>query len=215
MENPKPKRILLSLFVMTLIFAGNVSGQQYLTKINGWNAYVHLPPDYNTSSKKYPVIVFMPGIGEVGSNASEVLINGPGHFINQGHNMEFMVNGIKQTPIVISLQPPAAWPAPLYLNRQIDSIYKRFRIDTNRLALTGLSMGGSGWDNYVPASPSYWKRPASIVAMSAPPPATPVVNFANFAATGGRWWGFEGTNDYRQMDVIRDIMNGAIPGSAK
>ncbi|MBE2230861.1 MAG: tandem-95 repeat protein [Chitinophagaceae bacterium] len=36
-----------------------------------------------------------------------------------------------------------------------------------------------------------------------------------FAITGGKWWGFEGTTDYRSMDKVRDTMNAAVAGSAR
>ena len=143
-QNLKHLRGLLYLLILSSVISINSNAQQTLTTINGWNAYVHLPDDYNTSTKKYPVIVFISGLGEVGSNPADILVYGPARFISQGHDMKFMVNGIMQEPIVIAMQPPAAWPAPLYLNRQLDSIERRWRIDPNRLALTGFSMVPAG-----------------------------------------------------------------------
>ncbi len=206
---------LLVFLILTILSKTKVSAQQFLTTIDGWNAYVHLPDDYNTTTQKYPVILFVPGLGEVGTDASKLLVYGPSRFVDQGHNMQFTVNGVLEKPIVISIQPISGWPQGNLLNRKIDSIYARWRCDTNRLAVTGLSMGGWSWDNYVCTNMTYTRRPAAIVAMSAPPPDYPMANMANFANDGGKWWGFEGTLDYRQMDLIRDIMNNAVPGSAR
>ncbi len=201
-------------WLIALLITLPVSGQQTLTKIDGWNAYVHLPDDYSTSGQNYPVIIFIPGIGEVGTDASKLLLYGPSNFIAQGHNMQFVVNGTTEKPIVISIQPTASWPSATSINKKIDSVCLRWRVDINRVYLTGLSMGGCSWDTYVSANMTYANRIAAVVAMSAPPP--PVIGDMKFLSlTGGKWWGFEGTTDYRSMDKVRDTMNAAVLGSAR
>lgn len=190
-------------------------GDQTLTKVGAWNAYVHLPADYATSGKAYPAIVFIPGVGEVGTNAAAVLKYGPGYYIAKGHKMEFMVDGKLETPIVISLQPDKGWPSALTMNKYIDSVMKRWRIDVDRLYMTGLSMGGWSCDNYISGGEAYAKRPAAIVSMSAPDPDFPLINLRHYAYQGGVWWGFEGTQDYRKMDLTRDTLNNARAGTAR
>ena len=209
----KAKRVCL-YWLIALLITLPVSAQQTLTKIDGWNAYVHLPDDYSTSGQNYPVIIFIPGIGEVGTDASKLLLYGPSNFIAQGHNMQFVVNGTTEKPIVISIQPTASWPSATSINKKIDSVCLRWRVDINRVYLTGLSMGGCSWDTYVSANMTYANRIAAVVAMSAPPP--PVIGDMKFLSlTGGKWWGFEGTTDYRSMDKVRDTMNAAVLGSAR
>ncbi|MEO5499905.1 MAG: hypothetical protein ABIR31_00560, partial [Ginsengibacter sp.] len=201
----------------TFFFVNNSNAQQTLEKIDGWNAYVHLPDDYDqTGSATYPVIIFLPGIGEVGSYAPAVIQNGPGHFIAAGDKMQFTVNGQIVKPIVISLQPLTAWPTAPTIHTKIDSIVKRYRVDINRIHLTGLSMGGWAIENYVDGyTPLYTNRIASMVSMSAPGPDNGNASMSIYAIAGGKWWGFEGTLDYRSMDVIRDAMNNAVAGSAR
>src|SRR5262249_52021604 len=115
------KRLALFVFAVTISFAS--FSQQTLTTINGWNAYVHLPDDYaSTGSQKYPLIIFFPGTGEVGTNASLVLNYGPGHFIASGWNGNVVVNGVTVKPIIISLQPPAIYPNYVTVNSQIEAI---------------------------------------------------------------------------------------------
>ncbi|MBI3138192.1 MAG: hypothetical protein HYZ15_06380, partial [Sphingobacteriales bacterium] len=203
---------LLPVFFFLSIFSSRA--QQSFTKIDGWNAFVHLPDNYSSTTLKYPVIIFVPGTGEVGTDTNRLKTYGPSYFIAQGHNMQFLVNGNLEKPIVISLQPVATWPTMAVMNRKLDSICSRWRVDLNRIYLTGLSMGGWCWDSYVTENQTYANRPAAIVAMSAPPPTT-ISNFSWFANDGGKWWGFEGTTDYRSMDKIRDTMNAAVPGSAR
>lgn len=198
------------------IFSVAQVGDQQLTKIANWNAYVHMPDDYDASpTKKYPVIIFIPGLGEVGTDASKLLVYGPGYYIKQGQKMQFTVNGIVEKPLVISLQPSGAWPNPDVMNTRVDSILKRWRIDPSRVYMTGLSMGGFAADNYITGNANYAKKIAAIVAMSAVEPNFPLTNLRPYALNGGKWWGFEGTTDYRKMDLIRDTMNRIVPGSAR
>lgn len=217
-----PRFLWRHVILVGLLFIGAVRltvfaqvGDQTLTKVGAWNAYVHLPSDYATSGKSYPAIVFIPGVGEVGTNAAAVLKYGPGYYISKGHKMEFMVDGKLETPIVISLQPDKGWPSALTMNKYIDSVMKRWRIDVDRLYMTGLSMGGWSCDNYISGGEAYAKRPAAIVSMSAPDPDFPLINLRHYAYQGGVWWGFEGTQDYRKMDLTRDSLNNARAGTAR
>lgn len=211
------KAFLALLFFCLMSFQQSVFAQQFLTKIDGWNAYVHLPDDYNDGSNRtYPVIIFVPGLGEVGTDASKLLVYGPSKFVAQGHNMQFTVNGIVHKPIVISIQPATSWPNPASVDRKIDSITLRWRCNTNRINVTGLSMGGWTWQNYIDGySDAYTNRLASMVAMSAVPPDNTIPNMKPYAVNGGKWWGFEGTQDYRLMDIIRDTLNSGKPGAAR
>lgn len=205
-----------ALFIaLLLLFSLSVKSQQTLTTIDGWNAYVHLPDDYASTTLNYPVIVFIPGIGEIGTNPARLLSYGPSHFISLGHPMQFTVNGVLEKPIVISIQPLSAWPGPATLNRKLDSIVKRWRVDTDRISVTGLSMGGWAWENMVTLNTTYAGRIASMVIMSAPAPDNGINNMRYYAQTGGKWWGFEGTQDARRMNEIRDTMNFYAPGSAR
>lgn len=205
---------ILALFTAS---TQSAKAQQFLTQIDGWNAYVHLPDDYNDSvGKRYPLICFIPGTGECGTDPNKLLNYGPSKFVAQGHNMQFTVNGKVEKPIVISLQPVNLWPSAYTINRKLDSIFARYRCDLQRINATGLSMGGWSWDNFVDNySPVYTNKVTSIVSMSAPPPDNGYGNMKHFAIAGGTLWAFEGNMDLRGLDQIRDTMNRAVPGSAR
>src|SRR5580700_2793021 len=121
-------------FVLLLFLSLSLSAQQTLISVNGWNAYVHLPNDYATSGNKlYPTIIFFPGTGEVGTNAASLLTYGPGNFLASGWNGQITINGTTVNPIIISLQPPAVYPAIAVVDAQIQSLKAEYRIDPNRL----------------------------------------------------------------------------------
>ena len=212
------KVVLLAFLVLTSFSIQKLHAQQFLTTIDGWNAYVHLPDEYNDSvSKRYPVIIFFPGIGEFGTNPSKLLVNGPSKFISDGHNMQFIVNGKLEKPIVISLQPRDPWPPMAVLvNRRIDSIVKRWRCDERRINGTGLSAGASTWGTYVSAGqPVMTNRLASMVVMSGGVPETGISTIKDYVINGGKWWGLEGSTDPLQMDMLRDTINFYKAASAR
>lgn len=195
---------------------------QSLTKIDGWNAYVHLPSSYNTGSSAYPTIIFFPGTGEVGTTASLVINNGPGAYIKDGWNGNVSVDGKTVEFIVISLQPPAQYPIEAQINAKLQAIKSLYRVDPLRLYLTGLSMGGWVSTTFVTGDPlggpyTYASQIAAVVEVQGviPNDNTPYPNlFDNFAKSGGKLLGFEQRLDNRGMPTRVNYMNSVVPGSA-
>lgn len=196
---------------------------QTLTKIDGWNSYVHLPSSYNTSTKTYPTIIFFPGLNEVGTNAALVINNGPGAFIKQGWNGNVTVDGATVEFIVISLQPAAAYPNEVAINAKIKAIKSLYRVDPARLYLTGLSHGGWCSSTFVTGDPAagpytYASQIAAVVEVQG---VTPDDNkpypdlFDNFVKSGGKFLGFEQRLDNRGVPTRVNRMNATVPGSAQ
>jgi len=212
---------IISSILLLLNFSG--SAQQTLIKVNGWNAYVHLPWDYDQNpGKDYPTIIFIPGLGEVGTNASAVIANGPGAYIQQGWNGNIKVGEDSVKFIVISLQPPAAWPSFPSIDDKLTRLRQLYRMDPKRTHLTGLSMGGWASMCFVTADPLggpyyYASQIATVVSVegvvasdNAPWPN----KFDNMALYGGKMLNFEQKNDYRKGDIAVARMNSTTPGSA-
>jgi hypothetical protein len=195
---------------------------QFLTTVNGWNAYVHLPDDYNSNpSTYYPTIIFFPGLGEVGTTASKVIENGPGAYIAQGWNGNVTASSTTVKFIVISLQPSSAYPTEFSMNSRLSILKSTYRIDTTKMHLTGLSHGGWCASTFVTGDAlggpfTYAGQVASVVNVQGviPNDNTPYPNlFDNFADVGGRYLGFEQVNDGRYIDVITNRMNARVPNS--
>ncbi len=220
----KKWRGLVAMVCTVLLFLTTNTGkaQQSLTQINGWNAYVHLPAGYATSGLYYPTIIFAPGIGEVGTNANAVIANGPGAYISQGWNGNVTIDGTTVEFIVISIQPPTAFPTEATYNQRIQTIKNTYRVDPQRLYLTGLSHGGWMSSTFVTGDPyggpyTYASQIAAVVTVQGmiPDDNSPYPNlFDNFALSGGRYLGFEQTNDGRDTRRVVDRMNAARPNSA-
>jgi predicted peptidase len=137
-------------------------GQQ--TSVNGnIGGYMEaLPARYDSTTKKYPLLVFIHGIGELGNGTTQ-LSNavgvGTGAVIKNGQfPANFSVGGKNYSFIVITPQFKA-WPSAKDVNDMIDYAIKKYRIDTTRMYVSGLSMGGGvTWEYAV----SYGKRVAAI-----------------------------------------------------
>ena len=100
----------------------------------------YVPDGYGKDrSQTWPLLLFLHGVGERGSDLELVKINGPPKLIEAGKKFPF---------VVISPQcPQDTWWVPPALEAFIDSIQRRYRIDSARIYVTGLSMGGFGtWE---------------------------------------------------------------------
>ncbi len=97
----------------------------------------YLPKDYDAKSKKrWPLMLFLHGAGERGTDVQRVAIHGPMSMVKQGTNFPFI--------IVAPLCPvDERWQNDSLLGL-LDRVEKKFKVDTNRVYLTGLSMGGYG-----------------------------------------------------------------------
>ncbi len=221
MKNLALRSFALLLTLVCVLFSNATYSQQTLTQINGWNAYVHLPSSYGTGNRSYPTIVFFPGLGEVGTNAAAVISNGPGAYIAQGWNGNVVVDGNTIEFIVISLQTPSSYPTEPTINQRIQTIKSLYRVDNNRLYLTGLSHGGWCSTTFVTGDAAsgpytYASQIAAVVEVEGvvPDDNSPYPNlFDNFANSGGRLLGFEQKFDNRGMPTRINRMNATKANS--
>ena len=95
---------------------------------------IYLPEDYETTSQEWPLVLFLHGAGERGSDIEFVKRNGPPRIIEEGHQFPF---------ILVSPQCPEreSWDNKLLITL-LDEIESEYNVDKSRVYLTGLSMGG-------------------------------------------------------------------------
>ena len=99
---------------------------------------LYLPKDYD-QKESWPLLVFLHGSGERGDDLELVKTHGPPKLIAQGKEFPF---------IVVSPQCPKdrTWE-PIELNALLDDLTKSYKVDPDRICITGLSMGGFGtWE---------------------------------------------------------------------
>jgi predicted peptidase len=100
------------------------------------NYLLYLPEGYESSGKQiWPLMLFLHGAGESGSELDKVKIHGPPKLVEAGKKLPF---------ILVSPQCPGRGWNPDTLNALLDELTARHRVDKSRIYLTGLSMGGYG-----------------------------------------------------------------------
>ena len=175
----KPKiyhRNFSAVFVCILIALGAYSQQipRSLTASTGLfiGFYEYKPTNYNANpAKKYPLIIFLHGIGERGNGTTElpsILANGIPKYINAGHTMTFTsLSGQQETFLVLSPQLSSSYWSwqNVYVDEMLKYAKQNLRIDTNRIYLTGLSLGGGGTWKYVSGSLGNAKQFAAIATV--------------------------------------------------
>lgn len=107
------------------------------TKVR-YDYLTYLPKDYDSSlATRWPAIIFLHGGSSRGNELKRVKANGIPDRLERGKNIPF---------IVIAPQCPVdkRWETDDWFDVLYAEITARYRIDPNRIYLTGLSLGGSG-----------------------------------------------------------------------
>jgi predicted peptidase len=107
-----------------------------ISKSVGCSYLLYLPQDYAKDEQRWPLMLFLHGAGERGHDLEQVKAHGPPRLIKEGKQFPF---------IVVSPQcPKDQWWSSEILNALLDEIVKNYRVDEDRVYVTGLSMGGYG-----------------------------------------------------------------------
>lgn len=138
-----PVTVILLVFVCMPVAQAEVneqSGKQQPAELNTsipvkMDYLVYLPKDYE-QKEKWPLLLFLHGAGERGADLDLVTIHGPPKLVKNGKQFPF---------IVVSPQCPKEqlWQ-PVELTALLNEVEKKYRVDKDRIYVSGLSMGGFG-----------------------------------------------------------------------
>ncbi len=144
---------------------GGVHTAVYLNSNISYGYYVYTPSSYSSSQADFPLLIFLHGVGEIGNSMTtpgelnRLLVHGPPQMIKQK----------RWSPtypmIVISPQSTAGAFNATTLNTFITYCIGKYRINTHRIYMTGLSLGGFSTYNYISKYPNGYV--AAAVPMSA------------------------------------------------
>lgn len=138
---------IVTFIPLLFLFATFSFGQQLEKKFRGaikkkirMEYLLHLPESYHKEKEKqWPLMLFLHGAGERGTDLSKVKKHGPPKLVETDPAFPF---------ILVSPQCPEGerWDHEKLYSFLLN-IIDRYRVDRSRIYLTGLSMGGFGtWD---------------------------------------------------------------------
>ncbi|UCF85486.1 MAG: prolyl oligopeptidase family serine peptidase [Desulfobacteraceae bacterium] len=112
--------------------------EKKVTKTVSCDYLLFLPEDYSKKRQLWPLMLFLHGAGERGSDLEKVKVHGPPKIVENRKDFPF---------ILVSPQCPEGdwWTEKVeVLINLVDDIVARYEVDKKRIYLTGLSMGGYG-----------------------------------------------------------------------
>jgi hypothetical protein len=182
------------LFLLVSTVAMAQTEQEFKTTSKSVIGYVeYLPPDYNTNSFDYPIVIFLHGKGERGPDSddpevlktgySKLVFYGPPKHVRLGEQFPF---------ILISPQLKLTysdWPA-WYVMEVIEHVKTYLRIDKNRIYLTGTSLGGGGTWVTAQTHPDYFGAVAPVAGSTNSPSKACLIAASNLPV-----WAFHGDAD--------------------
>jgi predicted peptidase len=125
--------------------AGLAAGGQRAWQVGDQRAWVWLPPDYAQRRERWPLLVFLHGSGERGTDLDKVKVHGPPKLIAAGAAWPMVV-------VSPQLEAGAVW-SPQRLHAMLEQLKAQLHVDPKRCLGTGLSLGGHGVWNWATAYP--------------------------------------------------------------
>ena len=120
-----------------------------------YNQLLYLPTNYSATKSTYPVVIYLHGGSQRGNDLNKLKIYGLPYLVDKGQNFPF---------IIASPQCPDGkfWSTDNWFDSLYTELTTKYRVDTNRVYLTGISMGGYGtWQTAV----AYPHKFAAIVPL--------------------------------------------------
>src|SRR4030042_4206178 len=142
---------------------------------------LYLPDEYQKEWKKdFPLIIFLHGASLRGKDLNLLKKYGIPRLIDRGDKFDFIIAS-PQCP------PGKLWDTENWFDNLHAELTSRYRVDTNRIYLTGMSMGGFGtWNTAM----EYPQKFAAIVPVCGGGNAKNICNIRHVPV-----WAFHGTAD--------------------
>ncbi|HUR12489.1 MAG TPA: PHB depolymerase family esterase [Flavitalea sp.] len=135
--------------------------------------YLAQPVGYDQSTKRYPLIVWIHGAGQFGNGTSDltvILREGiPKMFADKKIAPNYKV-GTENLSFMLAAPQFIGYPSISEVQSFVDSIKHRYRIDTTRIYLTGMSIGGIISSDVAAANPFGYAALLPMGGVSRPGP---------------------------------------------
>ncbi len=148
--------MIASLLLASFLFADDQQAKTFEKEIKvtvKMSYLLALPEGYEKGDKKWPLVVFLHGAGESGTDLEKVKMHGPPKLAANGKALPF---------ILVSPQSPGRGWDPNVLDAMLEDLITRYKVDPDRVYLTGLSMGGFGTWTWAASHPERFAAIAPI-----------------------------------------------------
>lgn len=133
------KRFLLTLTISLVTLTAFAQSGQLAAMRNvvdgGYNFWLYAPNEYVNENRRVPVIIFLHGASLCGNNLQRVRRYGLLHAISKGRYYPCMV--------IAPQNPGGSWK-PEKIARVLDWVIEHHDVDTTRIYVIGMSLGGYG-----------------------------------------------------------------------
>jgi predicted peptidase len=150
--------------------------KEILVKVK-FDYLLFLPEDYYKTDKDYPLILFLHGAGESGSDVTRLKKVGIPKVVETRKDLPF---------IVVSPQNPGRGWNPEALNALLNRIILDYRVDGDRVYLTGMSMGGFGTWSLAATHPERFAAIAPICGGGNPKDASKLKDLPTWVFHGAK-----------------------------
>ena len=128
----------------------NLSGKLQTRKYSNWNYYLYVPDNVQTGNK--PLVVFLHGSGERGSNISSLERYGFAKYIKNGSNYNAVI-------LIPQLASGEEWDTGSNRNKLmnlINQVVNEYSIDRSRISISGFSLGTVPIPNLLKENSNYF-----------------------------------------------------------
>ncbi len=183
--------------------------ERTVTKKVGYEYLLALPTGYDPGAeKKWPLMLFLHGSGERGTDVWLVAKHGPPKLLraetppipdetpDARARREAATKALAENFIVVSPQcPPGVWWDDDSVGLLLDEILAQHKVDTQRVYLTGLSMGGYGTWSYAMKNPGRFAAIVPICGGGEPSVIRRLARQRKSELTSLAVWVFHGAKD--------------------
>lgn len=216
------KTSLLSTLICIYCALNSVNAQtqqEFKTTTKSVIGYIeYIPKDYYANANRYPVVIFLHGLGQRGPNSTDpaVLATGYNNLVFYGPPMH-VKNGTQFPFILISPQLKnnyGDWPG-WYIMEVIEHVKTYLRIDSKRIYLTGTSLGGGGAWIGAQDYPDYFAAIAPVMGSTNAPSKACLLAASNLPV-----WAFHSDDDgvvsySKSVNMVNAINNCNPPVKAQ
>lgn len=193
-------RILVAILILLLFFNIRSNAQTGSKPKANYPYLLYLPEEYSTKAANFPLVIYLGGGSQRGNDLNKLKSYGIPFYIEEGHTYPF---------IIASPQCPGDkyWTTENWFDSLYIDLTSKYRIDTTRIYVTGISIGGFGtWQ----VAMDYPDRFAAIAPLCGGVNDTDTANISRLKELPV--WTFHGTaDDMIPIDETERIVNKLEP----